>query len=160
MNFISDWALPILFLLASADRTAAILMAVLFAAIMLVLSQLIPGQFVKIFSSDDRYLKLSVWGIRVMTACIIPMAFQYTFVDGMTALGVAKVAVSLSLFRKLLMIALTLVLPIFWGAEAAFFAEPVCDAVAGVTSTTVFLLVFNRLMKKREAMPDGQALYS
>ena len=31
MNFISDWALPILFLLASADRTAAILMAVLFA---------------------------------------------------------------------------------------------------------------------------------
>ena len=69
-------------------------------------------------------------------------------------------AVSLSLFRKLLMIALTLVLPIFWGAEAAFFAEPICDAVAGVTSTTVFLLVFNRLMKKREAMPDGQALYS
>lgn len=137
-----------------------LLMAVLFAAIMLVLSQLIPGQFVKIFSSDDRYLKLSVWGIRVMTACIIPMAFQYTFVDGMTALGVAKVAVSLSLFRKLLMIALTLVLPIFWGAEAAFFAEPICDAVAGVTSTTVFLLVFNRLMKKREAMPDGQALYS
>lgn len=137
-----------------------LLMAVLFAAIMLVLSQLIPGQFVKIFSSDDRYLKLSVWGIRVMTACIIPMAFQYTFVDGMTALGVAKVAVSLSLFRKLLMIALTLVLPIFWGAGAAFLAEPICDAVAGVTSTTVFLLVFNRLMKKREAMPDGQALYS
>ena len=31
MNFISDWALPILFLLAFADRTAAILMAVLFA---------------------------------------------------------------------------------------------------------------------------------
>lgn len=31
MNFISDWALPILFLLAFADRTSAILMAVLFA---------------------------------------------------------------------------------------------------------------------------------
>ena len=31
MNFISDWALPILFLLAFADRTAAIFIAVLFA---------------------------------------------------------------------------------------------------------------------------------
>lgn len=31
MNFISDWALSILFLLAFADRTSAILMAVLFA---------------------------------------------------------------------------------------------------------------------------------
>lgn len=31
MNFISDWALPILFLLAFADRTSAILMAALFA---------------------------------------------------------------------------------------------------------------------------------
>ena len=105
-------------------------------------------------------MDLSVWGIRVMTACIIPMAFQYTFVDGMTALGVARVAVSLSLFRKLLMIALTLVFPIFLGAQAAFYAEPTADLVSGISSTTTFLLVFNRLMKKREAMPDGQALYS
>ncbi len=137
-----------------------LLMCVGFAVIMFALSQLVPGQFVTIFSNDARYMDLSVWGIRVMTACIIPMAFQYTFVDGMTALGVARVAVSLSLFRKLLMIALTLVFPIFLGAQAAFYTEPTADLVSGISSTTTFLLVFNRLMKKREAMPDGQALYS
>ena len=137
-----------------------LLMSVMFTVVMFTLSQLIPGQFVRIFSSDPQYLDLSVWGIRVMTAGIIPLAFQYTFVDGMTALGVARVAVSLSLFRKGLLFVLTLALPMLLGAEAAFYAEPAADVIGGITATTIFLLVFNRLMKRREAMPDGEALYS
>lgn len=137
-----------------------LLMAVAFTVIMFTLSQLIPGQFVRIFSSDPQYLDLSAWGIRIMTAGIIPLAFQYTFVDGMTALGVARVAVSLSLFRKTLLFVLTLALPSFLGAEAAFYAEPAADIVGGIVSTTTFLLLFNRLMRQREAMPDGEALYS
>ncbi|MGI5894663.1 MAG: MATE family efflux transporter [Candidatus Merdivicinus sp.] len=137
-----------------------LLMAVVFAAIMFTLSQLIPGQFVRIFTSEAQYMDLSVWGIRVYTACVIPMAFQYALVDGLTALGVPKAAVSLSLFRKGVLFLLTLALPIWFGAKSAFFAEPISDFIAGFTSTTTFLLIFNKLMKKREAMPDGQALYS
>ena len=94
------------------------------------------------------------------TACVIPMAFQYALVDGLTALGVPKAAVSLSLFRKGVLFALTLILPVFLGAKSAFYAEPIADLIAGFTSTATFLLIFGRLMKKREAMPDGQALYS
>ncbi len=137
-----------------------LLMAVGFAVVMFTLSQLVPGQFVRIFTQDPQYLDLSVWGIRVYTACVIPMAFQYTLVDGLTALGVPQAAVSLSLFRKGLLFVLTLVLPVYFGAQSAFFAEPIADLVAGFSSTTTFLLIFNRLMKKRAAMPDGQALYS
>ena len=137
-----------------------LLMAVGFGVLMFTLSQLIPGQFARIFTQDAQYLDLSVWGIRVFTACVIPMAFQYTLVDGLTALGVPKAAVSLSLFRKGLMFAFTLLLPVFLGAQSAFFAEPIADLIGGITSTTVFLLIFNRLMRRRAAMPDGVALYS
>lgn len=137
-----------------------LLMSVVFAVVMFTLTHTIPDVFVRIFSSDPEYLELSVWGIQVYTACVIPMAFQYALVDGLTALGVPKAAVSLSLFRKGFLFALTLVLPIFFGAKSAFFAEPIADLVAGFTSTTTFLLIFGKLMKKRAAMPDGQALYS
>lgn len=137
-----------------------LLMTVLFGTFMFALTHLVPDVFVRIFSSDPDYLELSVWGLKVYTACVIPMSFQYALVDALTALGVPKAAVSLSLFRKGVLFALTLILPAFFGARSAFFAEPIADLVAGFTSTTTFLLVFCRLMKKREAMPDGQALYS
>ena len=135
-------------------------MAVIFAVIMFTLSQLVPGAFARIFTGDAEILSLSAWGIRVYTACVIPMAFQYTLVDGLTALGVPKAAVSLSLFRKGVLFVLTLVLPIWFGARSAFFAEPIADFISGISSTTTFLLIFGPLMRKRAAMPDGEALYS
>ena len=135
-------------------------MAVLFGAVMFLAVQLFPQPFARIFTNDPTYLELSAWGIRAYTACVIPMAFQYTLVDGLTALGVPRAAVSLSLFRKGVLFVMILVLAQAGPAQNAFFAEPVADLVGGITSTTVFLLVFPRLMKKRAAMPEGQALYS
>lgn len=133
---------------------------VIFCTIMFVISQVVPQYFVGIFTQDAEYIRLSVWGIKVFTFCIIPLAFQYTFVDGLTALGIAKVAVSLSLFRKISFLALTLLLPIWFGATGAFFAEPIVDLIAGITSSTVFCLLINKLLAQREQMPDGEALYS
>ena len=133
---------------------------VIFCAVMFAISQIAPQYFAGIFTQDPEYIKTSVWGIKVFTFCIIPLAFQYTFVDGLTALGIAKVAVSLSLFRKISFLALTLLLPAWFGATAAFFAEPAVDLIAGVTSTTVFCLLINKLLEQREQMPDDEALYS
>ena len=94
------------------------------------------------------------------TLGIIPLALQYEIVDGFTALGIARVAVTLSLNRKILYLVLTLLLPMVFGASGAFYAEPAVDMACGVISTIVFFLLFNRLMRQRDAMPDGQALYS
>ena len=105
-------------------------------------------------------MELSVWGIRVFTLAVIPMAFQYELVDGLTALGIAKVAITLSLNRKIMFMLFTVVLPIFLGATGAFYAEPLADAICGVVTTVVFLLLIGRLLRARDAMPDGQALYS
>jgi putative MATE family efflux protein len=133
---------------------------VIFTIIMFLISRLMPLYFVSLFTKEPEYIKMSIWGIKVFTFGIIPLAFQYTLVDGLTALGVAKVAVSLSLFRKISFLVLTVVLPVFFGARGAFFAEPVVDIVAGMVSTTVFLFIINKLLKRREEMPDGESLYS
>ena len=136
-----------------------LLMAILFTTTMFFVSQTAPAYFVRIFTSDPLYTDLSVWAIRIYTAAVIPMAFQYTFVDGLTALGVPKAAVSLSLFRKSLLFLFIVFLSSRYGAQSAFFAEPISDFLGAIVSTITFIFLFNRLMRKREAMPDGQELY-
>lgn len=137
-----------------------LLLCVIFVSIMLFISQLVPHLFVRIFTQDPDVTALSVWGIRVFTLAVIPMAFQYELVDGLTALGIAKVAITLSLNRKIMFMLLTIVLPVFLGATGAFYAEPLADTICGIVTTIVFLLLINKVLRQREEMPDGQALYS
>lgn len=137
-----------------------LILCIIFTSIMFLLSQMISHIFVEIFTQNSEYIALSVWGIQVFTFGIIPLAFQYTFVDGFTALGIARIAISLSLFRKVSFFVLTLVLPFYFGAKSAFFAEPIVDIMGGIVSTSIFLLFINKFLRKREQMPDGQALYS
>ena len=69
--------------------------AFLFCLIMFIISQTISGVFVMLFTQDPAYIDLSVWAIKVFTFGVIPLAFQYAFVDGLTALGIVKISVSL-----------------------------------------------------------------
>ena len=80
--------------------------------------------------------------------------------DGLTALGIIKVSVSLSVFRKDLFLVFTLALPAFFGASSAFYAEPIVDIFCGLFSTAVFLSIIGKVQRKREQMPEGQSLYS
>ena len=110
----------------------------------------IPGTFVRLFTSSQEYMDFSVWGIRVFTMMIIPLSFQYVFVDALTALERTKTALFLSILRKLLYVAGTITLPLFFQASAAFYAEPLSDAVSAVISSGAFLLIIDRHLKKRE----------
>ena len=121
---------------------------------MFLVSQLAGGAFVGIFTQNPQQVEFSVWGIRVFTLGVIPLALQYEVVDGFTALGIPKLAVTLSLTRKLLYLTLTVVLPIFLGAAGAFYAEPAVDILCGLASITVYALVIGRILREREITPD------
>lgn len=131
-------------------RTNLVLM-LMFTTFMFILSRFIPGSFVRLFTSSEEYMDFSVWGIKIFTMMIIPLSFQYVFVDALTALERTKTALSLSVLRKLLYVAGTITLPLFFQASAAFYAEPLSDFVSAVVSTAAFLLIIDRHLKKREA---------
>ena len=135
-------------------------LAFLFCLVMFLISQTVSGVFVRLFTQNAEYIQLSVWAIRVFTFGVIPLALQYSFVDGLTALGIVRVSVSLSVFRKVAFLVLTLTIPAYFGATAAFYAEPIVDIFCGLFSTAVFLSLIGRILRKREQMPDGQSLYS
>ena len=67
------------------------------------------------------------------------------------ALGQAKVSLLLACLRKLiLLIPMIFILPNFFADKvfAVFLAEPVSDLTAAAITTAVFLLSFERILKK------------
>lgn len=126
-----------------------LILCLCFTTIMFALSRIVPQYFIRIFTKDALQLELCTWGIGVFTLMIIPLSFQYVFVDGFTALGRSKTALFLSLSRKGNYMLFTIILPIFFGARSAFYAQPLADGIAAVMSTIGFLLIFNKHLEKR-----------
>lgn len=131
-------------------------LCIVYTVVMFLIARFAAGAVVNVFTSDAVLKADSVKFIKIYTLMIIPLAFQYALVDGLTGLGIAPVAVSLSMFRKIvLMLTFTLILPRFFGAEAVFWAEPISDLVGSVVSTAVFFALINKILKKRDMAVRG-----
>ena len=126
-----------------------LLLCLCFTTLMFLVSRTVPEYFIRIFTRDPGQTDLCIWGIHVFTLMIIPLSFQYVFVDGFTALGRSRTALFLSVFRKGDYILFTIVLPIFWGARSAFYAQPLADGISAVMSSVAFLLIFRKHLEKR-----------
>ena len=120
--------------------------ALVFNTVMFLAAQCIPEIFVRIFTRNEEYVALSVWAIRMSTLGVIPLAVQYTIVDGFTGMGIAKVAITLSLFRKSVYFLSVVLIPLLTGVTTVFFAETVSDFAGPVFSIILFLLVFKKVV--------------
>ena len=120
--------------------------ALLFNTVMFLAAQCIPEIFVRIFTRNEEYVALSAWAIRMSTLGVIPLAVQYTVVDGFTGMGIAKVAITLSLFRKSIYFLSVVLIPLLTGVTNVFFAETVSDFAGPVFSIILFLLVFKKVV--------------
>ena len=127
-----------------------LLLCLCFTSLMFLRSRIVPQYFIGIFTRDPGLTDLCIWGIHIFTLMIVPLSFQYVFVDGFTALGRSKTALFLSLFRKGDYVLFTMILPIFYGARSAFYAQPLADGIAAVMSTIAFLLIFKKHLQKQE----------
>lgn len=120
-----------------------------FTVLMFIISRFLPRVFVLLFTSVPEYMDFSVWGIQTFTLMIIPLSFQYVFVDSLTALERTKTALALSVLRKSMYVAGTILLPLFFGAASAFYGEPLADGISSVITSAVFLLLIDRHLNRR-----------
>ena len=132
-----------------------LLLCVVFTVIMFTISRFSAESFARIFVSDAEEIALAGWGIRTFTLAIIPLAFQYALVDGLTAMGRTKTALFLSMFRKISYAVLIVVFAYEKKKKNAFYSEPVMDFIGATMSTIVFLLVFEKHMKHRTEMTEA-----
>lgn len=128
-----------------------LILCVCFTSFMFVMSRIFSVPFSRIFTSDASQVSLASWTVRVYTMMIVPLAFQYTFVDSLTALGRPGTALALSLFRKSLYFLSACLLPFVFQATSSFYAEPISDGVSAAISTAVFLFIDLHTLKPQAA---------
>ncbi len=127
------------------------LLCVAFTGIMFVLSWTCGIYFVRLFTSDPELLEETMKAVRICTLAIIPLGIQYEIVDGFTAMGQVKFSLPLSFWRKGIYFAAIFLLPMFFGAKAVFYAEPLSDIIGPAVSVIIYLIFMKRILKKRES---------
>lgn len=112
-----------------------------------------PRHIGSIFTDDfqllntvEKYMPMFFAGITVFG---LQRACQTTFV----ALGKSAIPLFIAVLRKvILLIPLAAVLPRLFGlgVVGVYLAEPIADVISVITCTTVFLLQFNKILRKKE----------
>ena len=127
-----------------------------FCALMLLLTYTVSPLFCRLFTGDTDTIRRSVGYIKRFTLMLLPLAIQYPLVDELTAMGRVKQALFCSLLRKSIYLAALLLLPLFFGAEATFFSEPIADLAAAAVTGTLFLRTFPAILRRCAAFrPHG-----
>lgn len=127
------------------------ILAAAYTTLLFVLARTIGVLFVRLFTADPVVAAEALRAIRIFTLAIIPLAFQYEIVDGFTGLGQVQVALPLSFFRKGAYFVSLFLLPAMFGAEAAFYAEPVSDILGPIASVIVYLASMKKVLAKAGA---------
>ncbi|MEG2098142.1 MAG: MATE family efflux transporter [Pseudoflavonifractor sp.] len=126
------------------------LICLAFTALMMVFTYTLSPLFVRLFTSDGLLAARSLRYIKIFTLGIIPLAVQYALVDQTTAMGHLRLSLFCSLLRKAVFLAATILLPVLIVADAAFFAEPICDILCSMVTVGLFLHFFPRILQERE----------
>lgn len=128
-----------------------LIIALIFTSAMMVVSQLLSKYFVMMFTHNEAYIELTVWAIKVYTLGIIPLAAQYTIIDGLTGMGIAKTAILLSMFRKILFLTGVFIIPPVFGITNVFFTEVFSDIIGPLVTIIVFLAAMEKILPKSDA---------
>lgn len=151
---ISSGAQPVLGFNYGADRPERVkegirfmsFLGIAYTALAWVVVMLIPGQLISIFTPAQETI---VTGARMMNIYFfgfVFMSFQFVGQSTFQGLGKARQAIFFSLLRKAMIVApLTLLLPLRFGVEGVFLAEPISNAIGGLAC---FLTMWFTLYRK------------
>jgi len=109
---------------------------------------LCPKLLITIFSDDSALLEPGIRSLYIYFFGFFCMAFQFAGQSVFQALGKAKKAIFFSLFRKaFIVVPLTWVLPyIGFGVDGVFLAEPISNAIGGLTCFwTMWFTLYRKL---------------
>lgn len=126
-------------------------MCVGYNTILFILARVAGSVFVSLFTNDPVLNAQACQAIRICTLAAIPLGAQYAIVDGFTAMGQVRWALSLSFWRKTVYFTSLFILPLLGSASLIFFAQPISDIGAVLLSFPVQLFITPKILKAREA---------
>lgn len=129
-----------------------ILLCLAYTGLMSAAAWLGGAWFVRLFTNDASVQQSALWALRVCALSLLPLGVQYEIVDGFTAIGQVRFSLPLSFWRKLVYFSALFILPAVYGAEAAFYAEPISDLLGPAVSVIIYLLFMKRVLEQRRRL--------
>ena len=137
--------------------TCVLFFCAVYMGLMCLTAQLAPSAIAGIFLQDSENIALASSFSRKYTLCMVFVAFQYAYVDGLTAMGKVRYALPMSVFRKFVYIFCVIALPMTTALENIFYANAISDFIGGSFTCLLFWLVIrNRL--KRQLSPEAEKM--
>lgn len=127
-----------------------LLLAFIFNIICIGLSYLLADPFISLFTNNDTVHLLTNHAIKIYMYSFLILIFQYCYVDGLTGLGKARIAITLSLIRKSLALVLVFVFPLIMGMNGCFISQMTSDIISSIISFIVFNCLINKILNQRE----------
>ena len=123
-----------------------------FSTLMCLLVELVPGVFIRIFSSDAELVGLTCRVIRIFIAGFFAMGAQFAVQQTFLSVGQAKASVFIAMLRKVvLLIPLALILPRLFGLGALgiYIAEPIADFTCASISCILFAVKSRKIFAEQ-----------
>lgn len=127
------------------------LLSLIYTTFLFILALVAGPLFVRLFTNDAIIAKEAFHAIKICTLMIIPLSIQYVIVDGLTGLGQVQYSLPLSTLRKGIYFIALFILPMFYGARATFYAEPISDIISPILSSIVYIFAMKKILKPKEA---------
>lgn len=111
---------------------------------------LIPGVFARILTQKASMIALVSKVMPVYMGGLWIFGVQMSCQSAFMGMGEAKISLFLALLRKVILLApLAYFLPKFTGVMGIYWAEPIADIIAAVTTGTLFALNFKRILNRQ-----------
>ena len=125
--------------------------AVLITTVCFLISELIPGAAVGIFTNDPGLRHIAAHGIRIMNAGVALVGFGIVASNLFQCLGMVKISIFLSLSRQLLfLVPLIYILPDFLAEKGVWLSFPISDTMSVIFSAYFIIRLFRKLAKLRD----------
>ncbi len=126
-------------------------LCIVYTGVLFVLARAAGPLFVSLFTSDPEINAQACRAIRICTIFAVPLGIQYEIVDGFTGMGQVQMSLPLSFWRKGVYFFSVFLIPMVADASMIFYAEPISDILAVAVSIPMYLMMIQKILRKREA---------
>lgn len=121
------------------------------------LAMLAPRQCVSLFTTDKHLIDTTVHGMQRMMLMLPLVGYQMVITNFFQCIGKVKISIFLSLSRQLLFLLPALaLLPIWFGLDGVWLAQPMSDLVASVVTAWIMIVYMRKFKLQHKEIQYGR----
>lgn len=144
------------------DRMMRVVKLSIFAATIIMtsgwlLAMFAPYPCVRLFTSDEALIGISINGLRTMMLVFPIIGYQMVVTNFFQCIGKVKISIFLSLSRQLLfLLPLLILLPVWYGIDGVWASMPASDFIASLVTAWIMVVYMRKFNRQHKELQNGK----